>query len=97
MKKITYLLILFCLIGNISYSQTYNWTGATDNGTNVTHTVSSVLATVTTSNNDAQLLNGGGFDNSSGNVVFTENFHTSKSQFLTIFIETDGSKSCNFG
>ncbi|TMM32476.1 T9SS type A sorting domain-containing protein [Polaribacter aestuariivivens] len=81
MKKITFLLIL--LIAQTSISQTFNWETATDNGTNVTETLGGITATVTTSNNDAQLANGGGFDGSSGNVVFTQNSDNSASMTIT--------------
>jgi hypothetical protein len=77
MKKITYLLILCCLIGNVSYSQTYDWTGATDTGATVTQTVSGVLATVSSSTGDVQLIDAAGFGNTIGNFVYEGSGSTS--------------------
>lgn len=88
MKQI-YSTLFFSLISSISFSQTFNWETAVDNGTNVTQTVSSITATVTTSNNDAQSVNGGGFEESSGVVVFTQNADTSTSLTITFSQSVD--------
>ncbi|WP_428742991.1 T9SS type A sorting domain-containing protein [Tenacibaculum sp.] len=86
MKKTTFLLILCYLIGNICYSQTFDWETATDTGPTVTQTKNSITATVTTSNNDAHLANAGGFEGSSANVVFTQS--TNSSTFFKISFST---------
>ncbi|MBL4604598.1 MAG: hypothetical protein JKY02_02740, partial [Flavobacteriaceae bacterium] len=85
MKKITFLLAFLAIIlfNHSTFSQTFDWETGTDNGTNVTQTVSSITATVTTSNNDAQLVNGGGFEGSSGNVIFTQIPDASTSMTIT--------------
>ncbi|WP_452230073.1 T9SS type A sorting domain-containing protein [Lacinutrix sp. MEBiC02404] len=88
MKKI-YFTLSFTLISLMSFSQVFNWESGTDNGTNVTETVSGITATVTTSNNDAQLVNGGGFEGSSGNVAFTENSDSSSSLTITFSASID--------
>ena len=82
MRKTTFLIILYCLIGNICYSQTFDWETATDDGPTVAEVKNSITATVTTSNNDAHLANAGGFEGTSGNVVFTQS--TNSSTFLKI-------------
>lgn len=91
MKKITRILclLLFTLLITNSYSQTFTWTGASDAGATVSETVSGITATVSTSNGDAQLLDGGGFDGSSGEVVFTENSDTSTSLTITFNTSVD--------
>jgi hypothetical protein len=88
MKQI-YSTLFFALISIMSFSQTFDWETAVDNGTNVTQTVGSITATVTTSNNDAQSVNGGGFDGSSGIVVFTQNSDASTSLTITFSQSVD--------
>ncbi|MBL4605760.1 MAG: Ig-like domain-containing protein, partial [Flavobacteriaceae bacterium] len=85
MKKIIFLLSFIALIlfSHSSFSQTFDWETATDNGSNVTQTVSTITATVTTSNSDAQSVNGSGFDGSTGFVVFTQNPDDSTSLTIT--------------
>ena len=77
MKKITFLLFFCCVVGKVSYSQTYDWTGAVDTGATVTQTVSGVLATVSSSTGDVQLIDAAGFGNTIGNFVFEGSGSTS--------------------
>jgi hypothetical protein len=84
-----YSTLFFALISIMSFSQTFDWETAVDNGTNVTQTVSSITATVTTSNNDAQSINAGGFEGSSGIVVFTENADINTSLTITFSQSVD--------
>ncbi|WP_298541766.1 Ig-like domain-containing protein [uncultured Aquimarina sp.] len=64
-------------------AQNFTWSTASDAGTTVSETVNGITATVSTSNSDAQVVNGSGFDGSSGNVVFTQNADTSTSLTIT--------------
>ncbi|GAA3509047.1 hypothetical protein GCM10022393_21420 [Aquimarina addita] len=64
-------------------AQNFTWSTASDTGATVSETVNSVTATVSTSNSDAQLVNGGGFEGSTGEVVFTSNADTSNSLTIT--------------
>lgn len=81
MKKITFLLIL--LISPFAFSQTFNWESSVDHGISVTETLNGITATVTTSNSDAQIVNGIGFEGSSGNIVFTQYSNSSSSMTIT--------------
>ncbi len=87
MKKITFLLsFLFTVVFySTTFSQTFDWESATDLGATVTETkgAPAITATVSTSFNDAQLVNGSGFDGSSGNIVFTSNANDSSSLTIT--------------
>ncbi len=87
MKKTIFLLpfLLFIFFYNFSFSQTFDWESATDLGATVTETkgAPAITATVSTSFNDAQLVNGSGFDGSSGNIVFTSNANDSSSLTIT--------------
>ena len=76
MKKNTFLFILFtaCFLLNFNtYSQTFDWETATDVGATVTHTVSGITATVSSSNNAINLVDAGNINGTSGKVVFTAN------------------------
>ena len=78
----TSLVLLLFLNIQKSHAQTFDWETATDTGPTVTQTKNSVTATVTTSDNDAHLINGGGFEGSTGNVVFTQ--YANSSTFFKI-------------
>jgi hypothetical protein len=72
MKKITLLCSLFLLLHFVNLSgQNFDWESGTDNGANVTQTVSGITATVTSNDGIVDLLNAGGFDGTSGNLVFS--------------------------
>ncbi len=72
------------LLGYLTaFSQDYTWETGVDNGATVTETVSGVTATVTTTNNDANLVDGGGFKGSSGNITFTHVQDASTSLTIT--------------
>lgn len=79
MKQI-YSTLFFTLISTISFSQTFDWETATNNGNNITQTVSSITATVT-SDKSLNLLDVGGFDGSSGKIVFN---NVDPSESLTV-------------
>ena len=85
MKKITFLFtfsfsILFC---NLFFAQTFDWETAVDNGTTVSQTVSTITATVSTSNNDVDFVNAGNVNGTSGNVVFGNTTNGSTSATIT--------------
>lgn len=71
MKQI-YSTFFFTLFSIMTFSQTFDWETAVDNGNNIVQTVSSITATFTASNDIVTLINGGGFAGSSGNVAFVD-------------------------
>ena len=64
--------LLLCLVCNLSYSQTFDWETAVDNGPTVSQSVNGVTAIFSTTAGDADLVHGAGFSGSSGNVVLPE-------------------------
>jgi hypothetical protein len=75
MKKNTFLLIFlstFFIFNNHSYSQTFNWETATDNGATVSEIKSGITATVAGSFSGINLFAANGMGGTSGNVVVNE-------------------------
>jgi len=67
---------------NLFAQTVFDWESAISNGTNATQTVEGITATVTSSNNDVDVINGEGFAGSSGNVVF--NLNVNMNTFFTV-------------
>lgn len=64
------LLVCISLLSTLSYAQTFDWSSVSYNGSfYVRQTVSGVQAECTNSSNTVDVLNGGGFAGSSGNVI----------------------------
>lgn len=91
----TGILFFICLFSLPSFSQTFDWENAVDNGDNVTQTVSGVTATVTTNiitsiTDNITVLsfwnNGSG---TSGKTVFTPQFNNSNSITVTFSAPID--------
>lgn len=79
-----FLLFAILLASASSFSQTFNWDTAVDNGDNATETVSGVTATVTTNiitsiTDNISVFNGNGFAGSSGNIVINSQINNSNS------------------
>ncbi len=64
------LFIIFILFSLSAFTQTYNWTGAVDNGADVTQTVNGVLAKVSSPTGEIKLFDGSGHGGSNGEIVF---------------------------
>ncbi|AUC83474.1 T9SS type A sorting domain-containing protein [Lacinutrix sp. Bg11-31] len=66
------LLLLFTLISTLSYAQTYtyDWSSVSFNGSiSVSQNVAGVQAECTNSSNTVEVLNGGGYAGSNGNII----------------------------
>jgi len=83
MKQI-YSIAFFAVISIMPFRATFDWQTATSNGSTVTQTVNSITATVTTSNNDAEIFGYGWLHTYINYYVITE----SDNSYLTIPFNT---------